>query len=210
MQSSKDISSSCINYLSLEGSNHVIKGTFTCDGNLTDPGGPGTQPAGSNAETLSNGTTPTSVSTSTPTASSSTGSSASATAVKPSSSSLSTGAKAGIGVGVALGVLLAAALVGVVLFRRRKAHLKPEVNEEVAEEKKDPTNLTEELPDSQRHELAQQHGASELGRSTSGRLLGKEERHELEGKHGASEMATEQRHELEGNSVDLRRDDAEK
>ena len=95
--------------------------------------------------------------------------------------------------------------------RKAKARASATSAQGAAEDLKDP-ELRQELDagDAQRHELGQQHGESELGRSSSGRLLDKEGRHELAGKHGVSELVAEQRHELEGHSVELPRSDVDR
>ncbi|GAB7342070.1 hypothetical protein MBLNU457_g0352t1 [Dothideomycetes sp. NU457] len=46
LQSSADISNICSNFRSLSGQNNVIKGTFTCAGEQSHPGGAGTKPSG--------------------------------------------------------------------------------------------------------------------------------------------------------------------
>lgn len=48
LQSSNDISSSCDHFEPLSGSNNVIKGTYTCSGGESHPGGTGTLSPGTN------------------------------------------------------------------------------------------------------------------------------------------------------------------
>lgn len=211
MQSAEDIKSTCNTFQALAGANSVIKGTFTCDS-----GSGVIQPNSS-----SNGTS-TSVSSASSTTSRTLASSSTATGsvgmipMIERTSSLSTGAKAGIGVGVGCALVLGMALIGVILYYKRKERRKVEVEEVPAAKEESQENNNSDGPihemtdDTQRHELAQQHGASELGRSTSGRLLSKEERHGLAGKHGISELLVEQRHELEGRSMDMPRNDVDK
>ena len=49
LQSSADISSSCDTFQPLSGSNNVIKGTYTCSGEESHPGGTGTLSPGTNS-----------------------------------------------------------------------------------------------------------------------------------------------------------------
>jgi hypothetical protein len=49
LQSSADINSACSHFSSLSGSNNVIKGTYTCKGEESNPGGTGTLPSGTNS-----------------------------------------------------------------------------------------------------------------------------------------------------------------
>ncbi|KAK0792326.1 cell wall protein Ecm33 [Friedmanniomyces endolithicus] len=49
LQSTSDISSSCNHFQPLSGSNNVIKGTYTCSGGESNPGGTGTLSPGTNS-----------------------------------------------------------------------------------------------------------------------------------------------------------------
>ncbi|KAK5110758.1 hypothetical protein LTR62_005635 [Meristemomyces frigidus] len=57
LQSTSDISSACSNFKGLSGSNNVIKGTFTCSGDQSHPGGAGTTPSGTSSSSSSSSST---------------------------------------------------------------------------------------------------------------------------------------------------------
>ncbi|OQN99032.1 hypothetical protein B0A48_14893 [Cryoendolithus antarcticus] len=57
LQSSKDLTNTCNHFQPLSGQNNVIKGTYSCSGGESTPGGSGTLPSGTNSGSGTSGST---------------------------------------------------------------------------------------------------------------------------------------------------------
>nr|OQO15774.1 hypothetical protein B0A51_16742 [Rachicladosporium sp. CCFEE 5018] len=57
LQSSKDLTDTCNHFQPLSGQNNVIKGTYSCSGGESTPGGSGTLPSGTNSGSGTSGST---------------------------------------------------------------------------------------------------------------------------------------------------------